>query len=451
MKRPPRPDSTRRGGAAAGRAAPAAADRPAGRRQRGTSRREVNRGARTRRDRKQAREHRSALGPWGRDAVTLTGITLLLATFGLVMSFSASFVDAAEAGDPFGTFRRQSMWAGLGAVGFIVAAKVPHRFWRTLAWPLLGAAILGLVLVLIPGIGVERFGSSRWLGIGSVAIQPSEITKLAVLLWLADVLDRKRPPTGELFSVDHLYVPALPLLLITGSLVFVQPDLGTTVLLALIVGAILWVEGLPYRHLLWAGVAVLTFVAVAAMIAPYRMARITGWLNPEQDPLGSGFQLLQARYALGSGGLWGIGLGASRGKWNFVPNPETDFIFAIIGEELGFIGAVGVLLLFLAMLYVGLRIAFRAPDMFARTVAFAITAWIVGQALVNVGTVTGLLPITGVTLPLVSVGGSSLTVTLVTLGILVAISRAQIDGRQAVSPTAQASSLASSGRRGGRQ
>jgi cell division protein FtsW len=164
-------------------------------------------------------------------------------------------------------------------------------------------------------------------------------------------------------------------------------------------------------------------VGVLAAVAPYRVARVTGWLHPEADPLGTGYQLIQSRLALGSGGVFGVGLGSSRGKWNFIPNPETDFIFAIVGEELGLIGASFVLALFAALLYLGLRVAYAARDPFGRTVAFGVTAWIVGQALINVGTVTGLLPITGVTLPLVSVGGSSLVSTLVALGILTSIAR----------------------------
>jgi cell division protein FtsW len=219
-------------------------------------------------------------------------------------------------------------------------------------------------------------------------------------------------------------------------LVLLQPDLGTTVLLGLIVGAVLWVEGLTGRIvgslLALAGFA----VAILAVVEPYRFARIAGWLHPEDDPLGSGFQLLQSWYAMADGGLFGHGLGASRGKYNFIPNPETDFIFAIVGEELGLVGAVILVGLFVALLHLGLKIAYLCEEPFGRTVAAALTAWIVGQAFINIGTVTGLLPITGVTLPLVSVGGSSLVSTLVALGILVAIARrpAEPASRRALGP-----------------
>ncbi len=366
---------------------------------------------------------RLVTGPWTSDATGITVVTLLLVLLGLLMSFSASFVDAAEAGNPFGVFVRQLVWASLGLVGFVVVASLDPRVWRRLAWPLIAVAVIGLVLVLIDGIGIERYGSTRWLGVGPLVVQPSELAKLAMLLWLADVLERKRPMDGSLHATDHLLLPALPVLALLSLLVLLQPDLGTTILLGLIVAAVLWIEGLPLRFVAGLAAVGTAVVAVLAVVAPYRLARIVGWLDPEADPLGGGFQLLQSRYALGSGGIFGVGLGSSRGKWNFVPNPETDFIFAIIGEELGLVGAVGVLTLFASLLYLGLRIAYGAPHGFGRTVAFAITTWLVGQALVNVGAVTGLLPITGVTLPLVSVGGSSLLSTLVALGILVAIAR----------------------------
>lgn len=370
------------------------------------------------------RTRRWRAGPWTSDATIVVLLVALLVVFGLVMSFSASFVGAAAAGDPFAVFRRQAIWAGIGIAIYMVAAGLSPDVWRKLAWPLLIVALGGLIAVIVPGVGLERFGSSRWLGVGPIVLQPSEVAKLGVAVWLADVFERRRPPDGSLPPIDHLMVPALPLLGIVGLLLMLQPDLGTAILIALIVVAVLWIEGLPLRHVGWIVIAGGSLVLLLARVAPYRFARITGWLSPESDPLGSGFQLLQSRYALGSGGIWGLGLGSSRGKWQFLPNPETDFIFAVIGEELGLVGALAVLALFSGLLYIGLRVAFRAEHGFARTVAFTITIWLVGQALVNIATVIGLLPITGVTLPLVSVGGSSLIVTLASLGMLTAIARA---------------------------
>ena len=374
---------------------------------------------------------RWAPGAWTSDGTALTVVTSILVVLGLVMSFSASFVPAAEAGDAFAILRRQLTWALVGIPAFWVAASLDHRIWRRLAWPLLGVALIGLTLLLVPGVGTERYGSTRWLSVGPLTLQPSEIAKLAVLLWLADVLERKRPADGQPHRVDHLLVPALPLLGLVAILTLAQPDLGTTILFGVIVAAVLWIEGLPGRYVLGAGIVGILSIGALAAVAPYRLARVRGWLWPEQYPLDEGFQLLQSLYALGSGGWFGLGLGSSRGKWHFIPNPETDFIFAVIGEELGFVGAVGTLLLFTALLYLGLKTAYAATDGFGRTVALAITVWIVGQALVNIGTVTGLLPITGVTLPLVSVGGTSLVSSLVALGILVSISRSSTVTTQA--------------------
>ena len=369
------------------------------------------------------RSARHAPPRWPGVAITLTLVTVLLLLLGLLMSFSASIVDAAQAGDAFGTFRRQAMWAALAVPTFFLAARIPLARLRTASWPFLGGVTVLLALVLVPGVGLTRFGATRWLGVGGLSFQPSELAKLALLLWLADVLQRKRPTDGTLHTTPHLLVPAVPVLLVLALLVMLQPDLGTTILLALIVGAILFVEGLRLRLL--AGAVALGAAAVTALVlaAPYRVARIRGWLFAEQYPQAEGFQLMQSWVALGSGGWFGLGLGSSRAKWNFVPNPETDFVFAIVGEELGFVGAVGLLLLFLVLLFLGLHAAVNARPGLERTVAFTVTVWVVGQAFVNVGTVIGLLPITGVTLPLVSAGGTSLLVTMAALGLLVNVAR----------------------------
>lgn len=366
----------------------------------------------------------SVAGPWTRHATALTLLAAALLLLGLVASFSASVATAAQEGDAFGVFRRQLTWAVLGLIAFTVVVRLDHRVWRTASWVLLPAALVGLAAVLVPGVGLSQGGATRWLAVGPLVVQPSELAKLALVVWLADVTARKRERRGgDELPLDHLLVPAVPVFALMSLLVMLEPDLGTTLLLALIVGLLLWVEGIPVRMVLAGGAlgGALTWWAVTA--ASYRMRRIDGWLSPESDPLGAGFQLLQSLYALGEGGWTGVGLGSSRQKWNFVPNPETDFVFAIIGEELGLLGALLTLALFAGLLVTGLAVARSATDHFGRIVAFVITGWIVGQALVNVCTVTGLLPITGVTLPLVSAGGSSLVSTLVAVGILVAIAR----------------------------
>lgn len=360
---------------------------------------------------------------WNGDATTLVVVTGLLLVIGLVMSFSASVVDAAESGDPFGILRRQLIWAAIGIPAFVLVSRLHPRVWRGLSWLLLLMSLAGLLLVVVPGVGITRGGSTRWLGFGPLVAQPSELVKLAIVLWLADITARKRAlrPDGRL-PVRHLLVPAVPLLVVVAGLVMAQPDLGTTLLIGLIVAILLFSEGLPLRIMGVAAALAGVLGVVGALAAPYRFARISGWLHPEADPTGNGFQLLQSLYALGNGGWTGVGVGSSRGKWNFIPNPETDFVYAIIGEELGLVGALVVLALFALLLVVGLRVA-RQAEGFSRTVAFTITGWLVGQAMINIATVIGVLPITGMTLPLVSAGGSSLVSTLVALGILVAIAR----------------------------
>jgi len=365
----------------------------------------------------------TATSRWPAGAIALTVVTVLLMLLGLLMSFSASIVDAAQDGDAFGTFRRQVTWALISLPVFAVATRFPRQHLRRLSWPLMLLTVLALVAVLVPGVGVTRFGATRWLGLGGLVFQPSEVAKLALLLWLADVLERKRPRDGTLHTTPHLLLPAAPALVVVGGLVMAQPDLGTTVLLGLIVSAMLFIEGIRLRMLVGGLALAAMAVAVLVLVAPYRVARIRGWLYAEEFSQAEGFQLVQSWVALGSGGVFGLGLGSSRGKWNFVPNPETDFVFAIIGEELGLVGATGLILLFATLLLLGLHVAFNAAAGYDRTLAFTVTTWVVGQAFVNIGTVTGLLPITGVTLPLVSAGGSSLLVTMVALGLLINVAR----------------------------
>ena len=381
---------------------------------------------RTRADARAATAHTR----WPPGAIALTVITVLLLLLGLLMSFSASIVDAAQEGDAFGTFRRQAQWTAIALPAFAIATRFPRRNLRALSWPLMFVTLGLLVLVVVPGVGETRFGATRWLGFGGFIFQPSEVAKLALLLWLADVLERKRPADGSVQSTEHLLIPAVPALVVLAVLVMLQPDLGTAVLLALIVAALLFVEGLKLRVMLGGVLAGVAAVTVLVLVAPYRVARIRGWLYAEEYAQAEGFQLVQSWVALGSGGVFGLGLGSSRGKWNFVPNPETDFVFAIIGEEIGLVGAIGLIVLFLTLLLLGLHTAFTAAPGYDRTLAFAITAWVVGQAFVNVGTVIGLLPITGVTLPLVSAGGSSLLVTMVALGLLINVARLPAAGTE---------------------
>jgi cell division protein FtsW len=347
------------------------------------------------------------------------GATMLLLVLGLVMVLSASSVTAfTRSGSSFSIFDRQAVWAALGVPAFWVASRLPVRALRVLGYPLLLAAMA--LLAIVPLVGSARFGATRWLDVGPVQLQPSELAKLGLVLWGADLFARKRRLLGDW---RHLLVPFLPVVVTLVVLVMLGRDLGSTLVLLVLTFALLWIVGAPGRVL-----AVLTAccaggVTLLAMVEPYRLQRVTAFLHPERDPSGASYQLLQGLYALGSGGWFGVGLGASRQKWQYLPNSYTDFIFAIVGEELGLVGCFAVLALFGTLAYAGVRIARRTTDPFSRLVAGAVTTWMVAQALINMGAVTKLLPVTGIPLPLISFGGTSLVVTMLALGALAGVAR----------------------------
>lgn len=347
----------------------------------------------------------------------------VLATIGLVMVLSASSVTSyAASGSSFTVFGRQVVWVCVGLPALWVGSRLPTRVFRMLGYPLLlGSAVL-LVLVLVPGVGRTVYGATRWIDLpGSVQYQPSEAAKLALALWGADLLVRKRRLLGEW---RHLLVPLVPVAAVFAGLVMLEPDLGTTLVLIVVVLALLFVVGAPGRLF---GAVMVTAGSVGVLLiatSSYRMARVTAFLDPFADPQGTGFQAVQGLYALSSGGWFGVGLGASRQKWaGGLPNANTDYIFAIVGEELGLVGTVVVLLLFAVLAYAGIRVARRTFDPFERLAAAAVTAWLLGQALINIGAVVGLLPITGIPLPLISFGGSALVVTMFAIGMLASFAR----------------------------
>jgi cell division protein FtsW len=278
-----------------------------------------------------------------------------------------------------------------------------------------------LVGVLVPGVGVIVGGSSRWLALGPFSIQPSEMAKLALILFAADVYSRKRETSFESFS--HTLLPFAPVMAILAGLIMLQPDLGTTLLLSAIGLGMLFVAGAPMRYLTPIAACGVAGAALLAYLEPYRRARLLAFMHPWHDRLGAGYQTIQSLIAMGSGHWVGVGLGASRQKWSYVPNAHTDFIFAILGEEMGLLGTIAVLGLFAFIAYLGIKTARRAPDRFGMLVAAGITIWMATQALVNMGAVTGMLPITGVPLPLVSFGGTSLVISLMGMGILTSIAR----------------------------
>jgi cell division protein FtsW len=354
-------------------------------------------------------------------AILIVATVVVLNVVGAVMVLSASSVASlTDYGSPWYFFFRQLMWTALGLGAFVFAIRFDFRRWRVLVRPLLITSVVLLAVVLIPGIGIYVSGSRRWLGAGFLRFQPSEIAKLALLLYAADLVSRR---AGELHDWRRVVRPVVLVLGGFTVLVMKEPDLGSAMVLALVVIAVLVAGGVETRHLAVVGAAGITAVTFLALTEPYRRARMLTFLDPFADSTNAGYQISQSLIALGSGGLTGVGLGAGRAKWNFLPNAHTDFIFAIIGEELGLIGCVLVMGLFIAFAVLGTRAAFRAPDRFGALIAAGATVWVVGQAVINIGAVVGLLPVTGIPLPFVSFGGSALITTMLATGILVNVAR----------------------------
>ena len=354
----------------------------------------------------------------GHPAVLLAITVGVLMLLGLIMILSASLVSKDS---PFLYFQKQLTWAAIGVAAFIVFSRLDYKRLRGWGYVLLAAVVILLFAVLIPGLGVMVGGSSRWLRLGPIQIQPSEIAKLALILFAADVFSRKEERKLREFS--HSALPMIPALAFLALLIMAQPDMGTTMLLGFIGLGMLFVAGAPMRYMIGIGGVGAAVAAAAALGEPYRRARVLSFLDPWADPLNTGYQTIQSLIAVGSGGFFGVGLGASRQKWMYVPNAHTDFIYAILGEEMGLLGTISVLAMFAFIAYLGIRVARAAPDRFGMLIATGITIWISVQALVNIGAVTAALPITGVPLPLVSFGGSSLVISLVGMGILVNIAR----------------------------
>ncbi|WP_069167370.1 putative lipid II flippase FtsW [Nocardia altamirensis] len=343
-------------------------------------------------------------------------IATLLTVLGLVMVLSASSVEAyADGGSAYSLFIQQALFAAIGCVLFYLALRIPLKRLRQWSFPLFALSVVALVLVLIPGIGSEVQGARRWLFIGPISVQPSEIVKVTLVVWGAHLLASRR---SEHASLKDILVPLVPAGLIVCLLVVLQPNLSTTIALGVVLAALLWFGGLPLRLFITIAVSGMIAAGVLALSAGYRSDRMRAFFNPGEDPQGKNYQARQALYSLADGGIWGRGLGQSRAKWSYLPNSHNDFIFAIIGEELGFLGCALVLGLFALFVYTGLRIASRSVDPFLRLLTATATTWITVQALINIGYVVGLLPVTGLQLPLVSAGGSSLAITLFMFGII---------------------------------
>lgn len=369
----------------------------------------------------QAPVSRPTTASWDWQLVTAMATLLVL---GIVMVYSASFVlahNSPEYRSDTYFLVRQVVWAGIGIVAMLVCARLDYHIWQRVSVILMFGTIVLLIAVMVPGVGHSEYGAQRWLKFGPLPpVQPSELAKIAVIVYFADWLARKGDQVRDL---SYGAIPFAILLGMLAGLVLIQPDLGTTTVIVGTAVAIYFVAGAHLLHF-FAGIGLGTVALVFIVLgAGYRAQRLLAFLDPEKDPLGIGWHTLQTQIALGSGGLLGRGLGASRQKFFYLPAAHTDAIYAVTGEELGFVGCVAVILLFGFLAYRGFRIALTAADSFGTLLAVGVTCSLVFQALINMGVVVSVLPFTGITLPFVSSGGSSLLVCLASVGILLSVSR----------------------------
>ncbi len=361
------------------------------------------------------------------DSQLLTAVLALVGIGLLTIASAGVFYSQTRFGSPYYFLSRQFLFGiipGLFALWFF--ARVDYHVWRRFSMVFFGATVLCLILIFIPGLGTKVYGASRWLAIGPFSFQPSEMAKLSIILYLAAWLAKQGKQ-----QVSDFYEGLVPFLVILGILSFLiieQPDTGTLGLIICISLGIFFVAGARLRHLSFIFASALGFLAVLIAAAPYRMQRMLVFLNPEHDPQGVGYQVSQALLAVGSGGIWGVGLGQSREKFNYLPEPVTDSIFAVFSEEWGFIGATVLIGLFVWLILRGVRVARSAPDDFGRLIATGVVVWIFAQTFINIMAITGLIPLTGVPLPFVSYGGTSLVFLLAGVGLLLNISRQSVRG-----------------------
>ena len=365
-----------------------------------------------------ARRHEERTTATNRLVTTLLMVVAALVVIGLAATISASSAVALqETSDRWHYLRRQLVGLGMGSVALVVASRVPYTWYRRVAMPVFVAtlALLGMVLT---SFGQTAGGARSWLDFGPINFQPSELAKFSVIIALAAVLERKY---RSLTDLGHFLAPLAVYVGLVAFLIMRQPDLGAVLIIAAIALAVTVVSTAPIRYILVTGVTGLALGVLLVLVADYRIDRFLGFLDPWSDPGGNGWQVIQSYFALGTGGLFGSGLGMSRARWLYLPNAHTDFIFAILGEETGFIGGILVMILFALVAAIGWMVASRARDPFGRMVAVGLTAWITVQAVVNIGGVLGVLPITGVTLPFISYGGTSLAISLAVVGVLINI------------------------------
>ena len=344
---------------------------------------------------------------------------IVLSLFGLIMIYSSSNIWANyKFNDPYKYLKNQAIFLILGYIIMYIFSKIPNELYKKYSNHILISCIILLILVLIPGIGSIRNGSRSWFGIGSFGIQPSEAAKLGLIIFTSKYLSK-----NKIKDIKTSVLPILLIVMIIFGLIMLQPDFGTGVIIVMSIVALLFVSGVNMNFFIKLGLLGLFGIIGLIIIAPYRMARITSFLNPWTDPLGSGFQIIQSLYAIGPGGLLGMGLGNSIQKHFYLPEPQTDFIFSIISEELGFTGIIIISTLFITIIYHGFKIAIKTEQTFPKYLAFGITFSIAFQTILNLMVVVGLIPVTGVTLPFLSYGGSSLLISVSEIGILLNISK----------------------------
>ena len=353
--------------------------------------------------------------------IVLLAVSAVLVGTGVIMVYSSSTILAMNIfGDSYFFIKRQMIWMALGSLALMLAARYPYRNWQKWVKPGLLLCFGLLIAVLVLSIGKTVGGARRWLMLGPISFQPAELVKVVMVIYLADILARKRE---VLTSLVQGLLPRLAVLGGAAALLVLQPDLGTAVILILVGCGMLYLAGARFSHLLSLGLAALPVIFVLIYRVPYRRRRLEAYLDPWQEPLGSGFQIVQSYLALGSGGLWGRGLCESQQKFFYLPAPHTDFIFSILGEELGFVGTFMITLLFGLVIWRGFSIARHCPETFGKLLASGITLLLGVQAVINIGVTTGLVPTKGMTLPFISAGGSSLFFSLVAIGILLSVSR----------------------------
>lgn len=350
-------------------------------------------------------------------------VTMILIVFGIIMIYSSSSIWAEyKFNDAFKYVKNQALFAFIGTFLMIIISKIDYKFYYNKASQIFLISIILLVLVLIPGIGSVRNGSRSWFGIGSFGVQPSEFAKLSLIILASKYLTKSNKFVKD---IKKGVIPILALLFLVFGLIMLQPDFGTGMIIVVSILSLIYIAGVNIKFFIGLGLLGVIGITFLILIAPYRMDRITSFVDPWNDPLGTGFQIIQSLYAIGPGGLLGMGFLKSRQKQFYLPEPQTDFIFSIISEEFGVLGVVIVTSLFVSILYLGIKIALNSKDSFAKYLAFGLLFQMLIQAVMNLAVVIGLIPVTGVTLPFLSYGGSSLLISMVSIGIILSIARYQ--------------------------